>query len=142
MFKTLTKFAKFLRPMGKGGEESIAIKLRHYSLTVAEVRVKSNVIQEENTAIKALARRVNRYNIAWHQDIVADALRQMHEPGLFAVVDASIILPSGGVSLSQVTLPFLSDNKLSKEAGDPDFGQKQTLIKASWEPLISPITNC
>lgn len=52
----------------------------------------------------------------------------MREPGLFADVDASIILPSGGVSLSRVNLPFLSDNKLSKEAGDPDFGQKQTLI--------------
>jgi hypothetical protein len=52
----------------------------------------------------------------------------MRERGLFAAVDASNILPGGGVSLSQVNLPFLSDNKLSKEAGDPDFGQKETLI--------------
>jgi hypothetical protein len=29
MVKTLTKFAKFLRPMGKDGEEIIAIELSH-----------------------------------------------------------------------------------------------------------------
>ena len=121
MVKTLTKFAKFLRPIGKGADEIIAIKLSPHSLTVAEVRVKSNVIHIENIATKPLARTVNLDNIARHQDMVADALRDMRERGLFAAVDAGIILPSGGASLKQVNLPFLSDNELSKEAGDPDF---------------------
>ena len=45
----------------------------------------------------------------------------MRERGLFAAVDAGIILPSSGASLKQVNLPFLSDNELSKEAGDLDY---------------------
>jgi hypothetical protein len=121
MVKTRTKFAKFLHPIGKDAEEIIAIKLSHQRLIVAEVRVKSNVIQKENIATKTLARTVNLDNIARHQDIVADALRQMRERGLFAAVDACIILPSVGVSQTQVNTPFLSNNKLSKKVGDPDF---------------------
>ena len=77
MVKTLTKFAKFLRPIGKAADEIIAIKLSPHGLTVAEVRVKSNVIHIENIAPKPLARTVNLDNIARHQDIVADALRDM-----------------------------------------------------------------
>ena len=66
MVKTLSKFAKFLRPIGKGADEIITITLSPHSLTVAEVRVKSNVIHTENIATKPLARAVNLDNIARH----------------------------------------------------------------------------
>ena len=121
MVKTFTKFAQFLRPTGKGADEIIAITLSPHNLTVAEVRVKSNAIHRENIATNPLARAVNTDNIARYQDMIADALRDMRERGLFAAVDAGIILPSGGASLKRVNLPFVSDNELSKEAGDSDF---------------------
>ena len=70
MVKTLIKFVKFLRPIGEGADEIIVIKLSTHSLTVAEVRVKSNAIHVENIAIRRLARTVNLDNIARQQDIV------------------------------------------------------------------------
>ena len=98
MGKPLTKFAKLLRPIGKGADEIIAITLSPRSLTVAEVRVKSNVIHIENITTKPLARMVNLDNIARHQDMVEEALQDMREHDLFAAVDAGIILPSGGAN--------------------------------------------
>ena len=56
--------------------------LSAHSLTVAEVRAKSNAIHTENIATKPLARRVNLDNIARHQDMVADTLRD-HGGGAF-----------------------------------------------------------
>ena len=55
----------------------MAVKLNPHVLTVAEVRVKSNVIHIENIATKPLARMLNQDKIARHQDMLADALRDM-----------------------------------------------------------------
>ena len=66
MVKTLTKFAKFLRPIGKGADEIIGIKLITHSPIVAEVSVKSNAIHIENIATKPLARRANLDSSARH----------------------------------------------------------------------------
>lgn len=72
MDKTLAKFAKFRNPSGKYAGEIIAIKLSPHGFTVAEVRVKSNVIQIDNIATKPLARKLNLDKIVRHQDMVAD----------------------------------------------------------------------
>jgi len=121
MVKTLTKSAKFLRPIGKGTDEIIAVKLSPYAITVAETRVKSNAIHIENIVTKPLNRTLNLDNLARQQDMVADALRGMRDEVLFAAADAGIIMPSGLATLKQVNLPYLTDSELSKEAKDPAF---------------------
>ena len=50
MATALTKFASFFRPIGKGSDEAVAIKLHPKALTVAEVRLNSNVINIYNLA--------------------------------------------------------------------------------------------
>lgn len=44
MARSLTKFASFLRPIGEGSDELVAIKLHSNAVTLAEVRHKSNVV--------------------------------------------------------------------------------------------------
>ena len=47
MVETLAKFAKFLRSIGKGKDENIAVKFRSDIIIVSEIRVKSNVINRK-----------------------------------------------------------------------------------------------
>ena len=54
MVKTLTKFAKFPRLVGKGKDKIIFVKLNTHNLNVAELRVKSNAIHTENISKKLL----------------------------------------------------------------------------------------
>ena len=54
MVKTLTKFAKFPRLVGKGKDKIIFVKLNTHNLNVAELRVKSNANHEENMSKKPL----------------------------------------------------------------------------------------
>ena len=65
MVKTLTKFAKFVRPIGKGTDEIIAVKLSPHNVTVAEVRVKSNAIHIENIATKPKSASASSGDITW-----------------------------------------------------------------------------
>ena len=50
MATALTKFASFFRPIGKGSDEVVAIKLHPKTVKVAEVRLNSNVINIYNIA--------------------------------------------------------------------------------------------
>ena len=50
MATALTKFASFFRPIGKGSDEVVVIKLHPKAVTVAEVRLNSNVINIDNLA--------------------------------------------------------------------------------------------
>ena len=50
MATALTKFASFFRPIGKGSDEVVAIKLHPKAVTVAEVRFNANVINIDNLA--------------------------------------------------------------------------------------------
>ena len=45
--ETLTKFAKFLRPMTRGKVEIIALKICHIIDTLSEIRLKSNAIKRK-----------------------------------------------------------------------------------------------
>ena len=54
MVKTLPKFAKSPRLIGKGKDKIIFVKLNVHNLNVAELRVKSNAIHEENMSKKPL----------------------------------------------------------------------------------------
>ena len=56
MAQTLAKFAKFFRPIGKGSDDVVAIKLHNPSDTIAEVEVKSNIIHLENLTNAAFPR--------------------------------------------------------------------------------------
>ena len=47
MVETLAKFAKFLHSIGKGKDENIAVKPQPHTITVSEIRVKSNVINRK-----------------------------------------------------------------------------------------------
>ena len=88
MVKTLTKFAKFLRPIGKGTDEIVAVKLTSHSVTVAEVRVKSNAIHIENIATKPRARTLNLDNLPRQQEMITITLREILDLGLFLAGDA------------------------------------------------------
>ena len=52
MVKMLKKFAKVPRPSGESTNEIIGVRLNSHSLNVAEVRKKSNALDEENITKK------------------------------------------------------------------------------------------
>ncbi len=108
MVQTLTKFAKFLRPIGKGTDEIFALKLSPQTDTVAEVRVKSNAIHIENIAVKPLARMLNLDNLPRQREMAADTLREMRNQDLFAAVDEGIILLGRIDILKQINPPIFS----------------------------------
>ena len=56
MAQTLAKLTKFSRPIGKGSDDVVAIKLHNLSVTIAEIEVKSNIIYLENLASAAFPR--------------------------------------------------------------------------------------
>ena len=56
MAQTLAKFAKFFRPIGKGSDDVVAIKLHDPSVTIAEVEIKSNIFHLENLTNAAFPR--------------------------------------------------------------------------------------
>ena len=64
MARSLSRFASFLRPIGKGTDELVAVKLHNNALTVAEVRHKSNVINIEQLASVGLPRKLDLQ--IWH----------------------------------------------------------------------------
>ena len=117
MVKTLTKLAKFLRPIGKGTDEIIAVKLSSFDITVAEVRVKSNVIHIENIATKPLTRNLNFANLPRQHDMVVDALRDMRDQGLFAAADAGIIIfATAAYSLNRLFNKFIYHYRKAKSS--------------------------
>lgn len=144
MATALTKFASFFRPIGKGSDEVVAIKLHPKAVTVAEVRLNSNVINIDNLASAGLPRQLDMHNLSRSQDMVVDTLRTMHERDMFAAQDAGIIIPSGIVTLRQINLPFMTPAELAKEAKDisfwqdaePDIGKLEDLF-VSYHTLIS-----
>ena len=79
MATALTKFASFFRPIGKGSDEVVAIKLHPKALTVAEVRLNSNVINIDNLVSAGLPRQLDIHNLGRSQYMVVDTLRSMHE---------------------------------------------------------------
>lgn len=123
MATALTKFASFFRPIGKGSDEVVAIKLHPKAVTVAEVRLNSNVINIDNLASAGLPRQLDMHNLSRSQDMVVDTLRTMHERDMYAAQDAGIIIPSGIVTLRQLNLPFMAPAELAKEAKDISFWQ-------------------
>lgn len=121
MAKTLPKIANFLRPLGKGSDELVAVKLHARAVTVAEVQHNSNVINIDNLASAGLPRNLDMQNLSRQQDMVVDVLRTMREQGMFSAQDAGIVVPSGVVTLRQINLPFMSPAELAKEAKDVSF---------------------
>jgi len=121
MAKTLPKIANFLRPLGKGSDELVAVKLHSRAVTVTEVRHNSNVINIDNLASAGLPRNLDMQNLSRQQDMVVDVLRTMREQGMFSAHDAGILIPSGIVTLRQINLPFMSSAELAKEAKDVTF---------------------
>lgn len=121
MAKTLTNLASFLRPLGGGTDDLVAIKLHRRAITVAEVRQNSNVINIDNIASAPLPCDLQITGIQRQHDMVADTLRAMREQGLFSAPDAGIIIPSGVITLRQVNLPYLTASEMAKESKDPEF---------------------
>ena len=132
MAQTLAKFAKFFRPIGKGSDDIVAIKLHDRSITIAEIEIKSNIIHLENLATAPLPRPVEWQHLARQQDMISDSLRSLRDQGLFAASDAGIIIPSHLVTIRQINLPFMASSELAKEGQDSDFW-------AELEPEISKL---
>jgi len=126
MAKTLPKIANFLRPLGKGSDDLVAVKLHSRAVTVTEVRHNSNVINIDNLASAGLPRNLDMQNLSRQQDMVVDVLRTMREQGMFSAHDAGILIPSGIVTLRQINLPFMSSAELAKEAGCNLLGRGRT----------------
>ena len=121
MARSLTRFASFLRPIGKGSDEIVAVKLHNKALTVAEVRHKSNVINIGQLASVALPRKLDIQNLARQQDMIGDVLRSLRDQIGFTAQDAGLIIPGGIVQIRQLNLPFMTPAELAKEAEDPAF---------------------
>jgi len=132
MAKTLPKLASFLRPLGGGSDDLVAVNLGRRLISVAEVRHNSNVINIDNLTSTPLTREVRLNRLQRDLDMVADTLRGMREQGLFSAQDAGLIIPPGIVALRQVTLPFMSPAELARESQDPGFW-------AEYEPDITKL---
>ena len=121
MARSLTRFASFLRPIGKGTDELVAVKLHSNAVTLAEVRHKSNVINIDQLGSVGLPRRFDPQNISRQQDMIGDVIRTFRDQAGVAARDAGIIIPGSLVALRQLNLPFMTEAELSKEAEDPSF---------------------
>ncbi len=121
MAQTLAKLAKFFRPIGKGSDDVVAIKLHDRSVTIAEIEVKSNIIHLENLASAALPRPIEWQHLTRQQEMISDSLRGLRDQGLFAANDAAIIIPSHLVTIRQINLPYMSDSELAREGQDSAF---------------------
>jgi hypothetical protein len=64
------------------------VKLTPHSVTVAEVRVKSNAIHIENIDTKPRARTLNLDNLPRQQEMITITLREILDLGLFLAGDA------------------------------------------------------
>ena len=141
MAKTLTNLASFLRPLGGGTDVLVAVKLHRRSITVAEVRHNSNVINIDNIASAPLPRPLEPNRLQRQHDMIADSLRAMREQGLFSAPDAGIIIPSGIVTLRQLNLPYLTAAELEREGKDPAFwAEVEPDIAKLEQPFISHYT--
>ena len=121
MARSLTTFASFLRPIGKGSDELVAVKLHSNAVTLAEVRHKSNVINIDQLGSVALPRRFDPQNITRQQDMIGDVIRTFRDQAGVAARDAGIVIPGSLVSLRQLNLPFMTPAELAKEAEDSSF---------------------
>lgn len=121
MASSLSRFASYLRPIGKGTDELVAVKLHNKALTVAEVRHKSNVINIDQLASVALPRKLDIQNLARQQDMIGDVLRGLRDQIGFSAQDAGMIIPGGIVQIRQLNLPYMTSAELAKEAEDPSF---------------------
>ena len=75
MARSLTKFASFLRPIGKGSDALVAVKLHSNAVTLAEVRHKSNVINIDQLGSVELLRLFDPQNLTRQQDMIGDINR-------------------------------------------------------------------
>jgi len=118
MARTLTRFASFLKPIGGGADDLLAVKLHHSALTVAEVRHKSNVIKIDQLASAALPRKIEPTNTARQQDMIRDTIIGIAEQAGVSTRDVGMIVPGEVV---QIDLPYTSPAELASEAEDPAF---------------------
>ena len=118
MARTLTKFARMLRPIGGGADDIVAVKLHHNALTVAEVRHKSNVIKIDQLASAALPRKLESTNSGRQQDMIRDTIIGLGEQVGLSTRDAGMIVPGDVV---QVDMPYIAPAELESEGQDPAF---------------------
>jgi hypothetical protein len=121
MAQTLTKLAKFLRPIGKGHDEIVAIRLQHNTISLAEVQVKTNVIHLENLINLTLARPFDIKQVSRQSDMISESIRGLRDQGLLGARDAGIIIPSSMVTLRQFTLSYMTKAELAREGRAVDF---------------------
>ena len=116
MARTLTRFASFLKPIGGGADDLLAVKLHNSALTVAEVRHKSNVIKIDQLASAALPRKIEPTNSGRQQDMIRDTIIGIAEQAGVSTRDAGMIVPGEVV---QIDLPYTSPAELASEGEDP-----------------------
>ena len=121
MAQTLTKFAKFFRPIGKGTDEIVAIRIHKQGISLAEVDATQHRIRLENLLTIPLPRAVDVRQIARQTDMIADSLRAARAEGLYVASDAGLIIPSHLVTLRQINLPYMSPAELAREGRAVDF---------------------
>ena len=116
MARTLTRFASFLKPIGGGADDLLAVKLHNSALTVAEVRHKSNVIKIDQLASAALPRKIEPTNSGRQQDMIRDTIIGIAEQAGVSTRDAGMIVPGEVV---QIDLPYTSPAELASEGRGP-----------------------
>ena len=114
MARTFTRNASFLRPIGKGSDDLVAVKLHNKAITVAEVLHKSNVINIEQLASIALPRKLDVQNLSRQQDMIGDVLRGLRSQIGFTMQDAGIVIPGGDGGITPVE-PALYDGSRTRQ---------------------------
>ena len=129
MARSLTKSASFLRPIGKGSDELVAVKLHSNAVTLAEVRHKSNVINIDQLGIVGLPRRFDPQNLARQQDMIGEIIRTFRDQSGVTNRDAGIVLLGGIVSLRQLNFPYMTAAKEGRINSIADGGQTRRRIR-------------
>jgi len=88
------KIVKSSRPIGKGRNDIVAIKLNVRSKTITKIGIKSNIIHLEDLASAPSSGVAEWQHPARQQEMISDGLRNLRDQGLFAVGNTGIIIPS------------------------------------------------
>lgn len=121
MANTLAQIAKLLKPLGGQPDQLVAIKVHPQAVSLVETRVVGDRIDVITLNSVGLPRMVDFNNINRSQDMIADAIRSVKEDAKLTAVDASICIPGSIAQLRIISLPYMSQKELAKEAKEIDF---------------------
>lgn len=124
MSEGLSALANFFKPVSGEKDKLLGIRIGHGNIQICDASWRNNAIELHAMASTTLPEIVSFANIADHQEIVAETIRDLMAAANLKTTDAAIILPSELVKLTSIDLPYFTDAELRRESTDPDFWQE------------------